>query len=190
MNVDEFGGLDGLDTPAIAALEPKPDEHRLVTRLANGSQVVVGKRKIQDRLQALLDGLDGTRYSAIVLLCTGEFPGLVGPGLFLDAQHIVDHGVAALCHGIDRLGLVLPLAGQIDEFHYTPPEGQQLIAADASPYEGDRLEQAGAELRGCDIVVMHCMGYSEAHRTIVAAASGAPVLLARHLVAAALTQLL
>jgi len=37
---------------------------------------------------------------------------------------------------------------------------------------------------------MHCMGYTEAQRGRVAAASGRPVLLARRLVASAVAQLL
>jgi protein AroM len=37
---------------------------------------------------------------------------------------------------------------------------------------------------------MHCMGYTEAQRAVVAEASGRPVLLARRMVASALSQLL
>jgi protein AroM len=63
------------------------------------------------------------------------------------------------------------------------------MATHASPYISGRLEKAAKELRGTDIIVMHCMGYSEAMRETVAKVSGRPVLLARRLVAAAVAQL-
>lgn len=188
--VREIGALDGLDAEEVAALAPAADEARLVTRMADGSQAVVSKAWVQRRLQELLDGMTADADAVVVLLCTGEFPGLHAPGLFLDAQHLVDHGVAALCGGMRRIGLLLPLAEQADEFHWRPAAHQELRAAFASPYAGDRFDEAGAELADCDVVVMHCMGYTEEQRGRVAAASGRPVLLARRLVSSAVTQLL
>ena len=41
-----------------------------------------------------------------------------------------------------------------------------------------------------DLIVMHCMGYTEAMRRRVAAITGKPVLLARRVVADAVAQLL
>jgi len=188
--VRERGALDGLDAGAVAALAPAPGEERLVTRMADGSQAVVGKAKMQARLQGLLDGLGRDPSAVTVLLCTGAFPGLRGPGIFLDAQHLVDHGVAALCAGMERIGLLLPAAEQAAEFHWRPAVHQELRASWASPYVGDRFDEAARELSGCDAVVMHCMGFTEDQRRRVARASGRPVLLARRFVAAAVAQLL
>ncbi len=188
--IREVGALDGLDSAAVAALGPAPGEARLVTRMADGSQAVVGKSKMHARLQGVLDGLGRDPSAVTVLLCTGEFPGLRGPGVFLDAQHLVDHGVAALCAGMARVGLLLPAAEQADEFHWKPAPHQELSVTWASPYVGDRFDEAARELSGCDAVVMHCMGFTEEQRTRVARASGRPVLLARRFVAAAVAQLL
>lgn len=188
--VRELGALDGLGAAAVAALAPRAGEPRLVTRMADGSQAVVGKPWMHVRLQELLDRQPHDASALTVLLCTGEFPALRGPGIFLDAQHLVDHGVAALCDGLGSVGLMLPLAEQAEDFHWRPAPHQVLRVAHASPYEGDRFEAAASELSGCDAVVMHCMGYTEAQRRRVAAASGRPVLLARRLVASALSQLL
>jgi protein AroM len=159
------------------------------------------------RLQEILDGIrtpsavegtpgpqarqpDDPGGEATVLLCTGDFSTLRGPELFLDAQHLVDHGVDALCHGARSVGMLVPLARQEDEHHYAPPPGQRLRTAHASPYEDDDFEAVGRSLSECGLIVMHCMGYTEAQRTAVARGSGRPVLLARRLVAAALGQLL
>ncbi len=190
VRVEEVGALDGMDARAIAAHAPGTGDERLVTRLADGRQAVVSKAWMQRRLQEILDGREADPSAVVVLLCTGEFSGLRAPGLFLDAQHLVDHGVAALCSGMRRIGVILPLAEQEDEFHYRPGPEQELRTTFASPYEGDRFDAAGAELAGCDVIVMHCMGYTEEHRRRVAAASGRPVLLARRLVRSAVAQLL
>jgi protein AroM len=188
--IREVGALDGLDASAVAALAPAPGEARLVTRMSDGSQAVVARAKMHDRLQEILDGLGRDPSAVTVLLCTGEFAGLRGPGVFLDAQHLVDHGVAALCAGMGKVGLLLPAAEQAGEFHWKPAPHQEVRATWASPYVGDRFDEAARELSGCDAVVMHCMGFTEEQRRRVVAASGRPVLLARRFVAAAVAQLL
>jgi protein AroM len=187
---EEIGALDGWTPEAANRHAPTPGEDRLVTRLGDGVQVVLRRDWVQDRLQGILDALDPAPFTAVVLLCTGSFPGLRGPGLFLDAQHLVDFGAAGLCAGARRVGILLPLAEQARGFHLSLPGSAELLFSHASPYEGDRFEEAGGELASADLVVMHCMGYTGAHRERVARASGRPVLLARRLVAMALANLL
>lgn len=198
VEVRELGALDGLDDDAIGALGAGPDDQALVSRLRDGTQVVLGKRWVSERLQRLLDGIDPSATDsgaasppeATVLLCTGDFPGLRGRGLFLDAQHLVDHGVDALSQRASTVGVLVPLHRQEGEHHYAPSGGRRLRTAHATPYGDDDFVAAGRALSDCDLVVMHCMGYTEAQRGAVAEGSGRPVLLARRLVASALAQLL
>ncbi len=124
-----------------------------------------------------------------VLLCTGAFPDLRPSGLVIRAQAVVDHLAAALAAGAERVGILVPLEEQTrwagDHMTGTP-----VTVSHASPYRPDRLETAAHELAGADLIVMHCMGYTEAMRATVAAVTGRPVLLARRAVAAAIAQLL
>jgi protein AroM len=60
----------------------------------------------------------------------------------------------------------------------------------ASPYEGDRFLEAGRELACCDVIVMHCMGYTAAMRRKLAEGAGVPTISAPELVAGVLRQLL
>ncbi len=227
----EFGVLDGLDPDEIRALRPDAGGRHLVTRLRGGAQAVLDKDRIEARLRDLLGTIDPGDFLVLTLLCTGEFSTLSWPGLFLESQRIVDHGVAALAGGAPRLGVLVPLEEQTGEFHYRPRPGQEVRTAFASPYtdtphrgrptalhpdeprrvdsagrratgESDRARRADDEpaadpfasaaraLASADLVVMHCMGYTEAHRRRVAALTGRPVLLARRMVAAALGQIL
>lgn len=186
----EYGALDGLGGDEIGALAPAGGQHRLVTRLRDGSQAVVAKERIAERLERLFRRLRPGGHDAVVLLCTGHFDGLhPPPGIFLEAQRLVDDAVAAFAAGAGSIGVMVPLARQMDEFHYAPREGQVVRMAHASPYDGDRLAEAGRELAGADLIVMHCMGYTESMRDTVVEAAGKPVLLARRVVGAAVAQL-
>ena len=189
IQVQEFGALDGQPEEVIERLRPEAPDYRLITRLGDGRQAVVRKSWIARRLQDMLDGIDPEDYLAVVLLCTGEFSDLHFDGLFLDAQHLVDHGTDAICAGAHRIGVLLPLIEQSQEFHYNTRPDQELRFAAASPYEGDEFPAAAQALSDCDVIVMHCMGYTEAQRTSLVALTGKPVLLARRLVGAGIAQI-
>lgn len=190
VEAEEFGALDDLSREEIAAMYPPPGERSLATRLRDGSEVVIGKRQTQEKLQRLVDRLDGQGYDAITLLCTGYFPELHSKTLFVEAQRVVDATVDALSLSCRNLGLMVPLKRQIEESHVAPTEERRVTGAFYSPYGEDRLEQATRELDGCDLIVMHCMGYTEAMRARAVAVTDTPVLLARRIVAGAVQQLL
>lgn len=183
----EVGVLDGLGRDAIARLAPAAGEHTLVSRLVDGAEVTLGKPAVQRRLQAIMDDLDARGFFLIVLLCTGTFPGLRSRTLLVEAQRVVDHTVAALSE--DRtVGVMVPLPQQVDEVHVAG-DHRSLVFAHASPYSDQRFEEAARELGKVDLIVMHCIGYSEAMRQRVAAVVDTPILLARRLVAGAVAQL-
>src|SRR5262249_52962223 len=69
----QAGALDGLGHAEIAALAPTGDEFPLITRLRDGTSVVIGKERIIGRVQACLDDL-GREASAFAIMCTGKFP--------------------------------------------------------------------------------------------------------------------
>ena len=189
VEIREFGALDPLTRADITALAPGTGEHRLITRLRDGTEVAVAKAAIQDRLQALFDDLDTQGFDFIVLLCTGYFEHLHSRTLLVEAQRVADHLTQALVEGASRIGVLVPSAQQMGELHAIVPGEIEVKAAFASPYSGDRFALAGRELADCDVIVMHCMGYDEAMRAKVAQASGRPVLLAQRMLAAAVAQL-
>ncbi|WP_439682828.1 AroM protein [Cupriavidus oxalaticus] len=189
---EEFGILDDLDTDQIAALAPADDEYRFASRLRDGSQAVMGKPVAEAMLARLMASLDDGRFDALVPLCTGTaLPPM--RTLVIEPQQVVDHLTVALAQGCKRLGIVLPLEGQVGSFHLIEPVSCELRVTHASPYTDTgtgRFAQAGETLRGCDLVVMHCMGYTEAMRAEVARHAGAPALLSNRMVARLLGQVL
>ena len=196
----EFGALDGMSLAEVATLRPAPGQDSLCTRMQDGTEVVIGKRATGERLQALFDRLDTQGFDAITLLCTGYFEHLESKTLLIEAQRVVDATVDAFSLGCRNLGVMLPLARQLQEFHVQSHEGRQVTATHYSPYssnspaeglaEDPELARAARDLAACDLVVMHCMGYTEAMRQRVAERVDTPVLLARRIVAGALQQVI
>jgi protein AroM len=195
VQINEFGALDGLDAAALAAMAPRDGEYRFATRLRDGAQIQLNAAAAEARLAAVMQQADGAGYDVLVPLCTGT---AIAPmrTLVVEPQQVVDHLVAGLSQHCRKVGLVVPLAEQVDFFHMAVPLSCETQVVHASPYEADagqaarNFAQAGQALASCDLIVMHCMGYAERMRQAVAQASGRPVLLSNRLVAQALSQLL
>jgi protein AroM len=186
----EFGALDGMSAAEIAAVAPRPGEGSLATRLKDGGEAVVSKEWAEVGLQHIFDHIDAAGFDLLVLLCTGHFPKLRSRTLMVEAQRVVDGFVDALAVDGCRLGVMVPLARQVGEFHVHGNEKRDVMLTHFSPYAGDRLERAIEELADRDMIVMHCMGYDEAMRARVAARTTRSVVLARRVVAGAIAQLI
>ena len=186
----EIGLLDRLSREEIARLAPSGEGYRLVSRLRDGSEVVVAKEWAERRLQEVVYEIDDDGFDLIVLLCTGSFPQLRSRTLLVEAGRVVDHLVDALSEDGRVVGLMLPNAKQVGAYQRSSNGQAPTIATHASPYAGSRLAEAVADLKEADLIVMHCMGYDAAMKTEVARLAGKPVLLSRGLVAATVQQLL
>jgi protein AroM len=186
IEVIEAGMLDDLSPAEIDALRPAAGAPVIVSRLRDGSEVVMDHRKVAARLQPLIDAHEDA--DILVLLCTGSFPSLSARSPLVRAGSVVDDQVAALGRFGQRIGVMVPGAAQVR--HYHDKASGKTIAAYASPYGRPRWREAVDELFDADVIVMHCMGYDRAMREHVAALSGKPTLLSRSLVASAVAELL
>ena len=189
LDVEEHGALDALSDEDIDALAPNGREPRLVSRLRDGSGVVVRASFVEDRVVALAKELDG-RVDFVVLLCTGHFPAIDTRIPCLRAQAIVDHALAAFADSGCRLGVLVPLREQAENFALPLLQKGSFAIAHASPYEGSGLPAAARSLADCDVLALHCMGYTRAHQKTVETETARPALLARELVATAVSRLL
>jgi protein AroM len=112
----------------------------------------------------------------------------------VEAQKIVDKCLEALVDDRRTLGIVVPLAEQMDQAqqslsHLTP----KIDVATASPYGPlEAVQKAAAKLyqNRVDLVVLHCMGFSSDHRQVMRAVTQKPVLVANSIVARTLAELL
>lgn len=185
----EVGMLDGLSREEIAAHAPRDDGARLVSRLTDGTEVLLDKSWVEGRLQEAVAELDRGGFHLIVLLCTGNFPKLHSKTLLVESGRVVDHMVDALSEDGRTVGLMVPNEAQVGHFARSAPGAPTTVASHASPYTDRRFAEATRDLAPADFIVMHCMGYDLAMRAQVAELSGKPVLLSRAVVASAVMQL-
>jgi protein AroM len=194
IEIMEAGALDGLSLEEVKRFYPKGRDYILCTRMSDGTEVVVAKRFIIPRVQKCIDLLTQRGAEIIVFICTGHFPPFSSKRLFVEAQKIVDHFILALHGENERMGLLIPLSDQIEQVRrkYRRLKGEMIIRS-ASPYASeDEVTQTAKELKKADphLIVMHCMGYTQAMKKKVIEITGKPTILARSLVARTVKELI
>jgi protein AroM len=190
VEVEEFGVLDGMSADELDAIRADEGEHSFATRMADGAEIVTSTLRTEAKLNLLLERIDQKGFDLIVLLCTGTKIEPLKNTLVVEAQRIVDSTVDALAVSARQLGVILPLERQVKDFadRHVFSGNPRLVAA--SPYAGDDPAERARGLDGCDLVVMHCMGYSKAMLEAVRETVDAPVLLSRRLVAGVVRQMI
>jgi protein AroM len=190
----EAGALDGLTLEEVKRFYPKGGDYILCTRMSEGTEVVVAKRFIIPRVKECIDFLTEKGAETIVFICTGHFAPFSSKRLFIEAQKIVDHFLLALHGENERMGVLIPLSDQIKQARkkYDRLKGKITIKA-ASPYASeDEISIAAEALKRADphVIIMHCMGYTQAMKKRVMEITGKPTVLARTLVARTLKELI
>jgi protein AroM len=188
------GVLDGMSRAEIdASYRPEPGEAVLVTRLADGSEVVLSRRRMREGVQRGLVALEAAGCGVILLLCTGTFDGLGCQKAWLvEPDHIIPGMVAGLVER-RQLGIIVPIAGQIEsECEKWRALPRPPIFAAVSPYTAppEAVGAAGAELkaRGAAAILLDCIGFTERHRTALSPLD-LPVILSNAVVAKAVGEL-
>jgi protein AroM len=179
------GALDGLTLAEIKEIEPKAGDYVLVTRLRDGTEVRIAERHIEERMKACVRKLEEDGAEIIVQFCTGEFPSLTSRKLLLKPDVLLEHLIPAIV-GKGCLGAVVPHESQIAAMEKKwGKTGLKVVCTAASPYSGKPAdyERAGRELaeKGADLIVLDCIGFTQAMKKIFRAASGRPVILPRTL---------
>jgi protein AroM len=195
VDILEAGALDGLTRDEIDGLAPRGDDEILVTRLADGSAVFVGKSPIIPRVEARIAALEDRGVALNVLLCTGAFPPLAARRPLLEPQPLL-LGLLRATTFPGRLGVLTPSARHVPQTaERWRAAGFDAVVAPLSPYEEEdaaAVTRAAAALRagGAGLVVMDCIGFRRKTRDEVAHLVGAPALVANLLVARVAAELL
>ncbi|MFQ6071011.1 MAG: AroM family protein, partial [Candidatus Aminicenantales bacterium] len=159
--VEEAGALDELSSSKIRKLQPASGEFPLVTRLRDGSSVVVGRRKIIPLLQHKIDELENRGVSLVGFLCTGDFPGLRSSLPILFPSKLLYHLAMAIQIPGPML-VVAPLPEQEESLRERwERTGRQVFFLALNPYttsRGIQLSEIVSE-RDYSLVVLDCIGY-------------------------------
>ena len=195
VEIVEAGALDGLSREQIAPLAPEGDDEILVTRLADGSPVFVGKTQDHSPHRGADRRARGPRHALNVLLCTGEFPKLAARRPFLEPQQLLLGLLRAMTFP-GRLGVLTPSERHVPQTTARwRASGFDAHVAPLSPYEENdpaAVRRAADALRAgnAGLVVMDCIGFRRKTRDEIAALTGAPTLVANLLVARVAAELL
>ena len=76
LDIEERGALDGLSREEIARARPGETDERLVSRLRDGTEVLLEAEWVHHRVEEIVRELDDGGIDLFVVLCTGRFPGL------------------------------------------------------------------------------------------------------------------
>ena len=192
--VIEHGALDGLSLTEVNEYAPESGMLPLVTRMRDGTEVIVAKEKLLPRLNKVVMALDDQGVDMILLLCNGDFPVFDTRCLVIEPQRLVDRCVAGLLRERHRLGVLVPVPEQENwvrrRLEAVKPN---LTVAVASPYEGEKaLETACRVFRdnACDLIVLYCMGFNRQLGEKVRTLCDTPVMVSSTIVARILGELL
>lgn len=195
--VRHTGVLDGLTRPQVETrFGAAPGAATLLSRLADGRPVTLDARAVYDGLQLRVDQVEGEGADVVVLLCTGEFPGLrTRRARLVEPDVLVTGYVATVLRGT-RVGIIVPLPQQVAEARSKwRPVVPEPAFSTASPYADDAqdlITAARAHVEaGAGALMLDCMGYGHRHhRALRAAGIDVPVLTPGAVVGAALGPLL
>ena len=185
----EFGVLDDVPDAALPGMAPPPGRPALHTRLDDGREAVIPHELAMDGIRRIYDRLDPGDFDVAVALTSGLSLDFARRLPLLHGQNAVDTWIDALVLDNDRMGQILPLRRQIDEWMardgFAP---RHLFRHMASSQDG--LEDAARSLRHCELIVMNSVGYTEAMQQRAAAAAGRPVVSLRRIFAGVIALLL
>ncbi len=178
----EMGALDNLSQKEIERLKPEKEDFPLLTRLRNGSAVVIGKRNITPLVQDLVKRLDKAQVDFSILLCTETFPGLRSVKLLLQPSKILIHAVLSLLDE-GRILVLSPLKEQMAKVEEKwKKTALEVTTSHLNPYArlGDLKHPfLKLENKALDLVVLDCIGYNLKIKKMVKEIIRKPVILPR-----------
>jgi protein AroM len=191
IEIIEAGALDGLSLQEVRKLAPQAGDHTLVTKMADGTTVLLAKRHADRLVQEQIRKLE-SKVAAILIICTGEFPELSSQVPLLKTQPILHHTVKAIAPA--KVGVIIPEPEQLEMCQdMWKASGLDPVAVAGSPYGDESLliaaAQALAEQPDVELIVMDCIGFTKKMKQLVQDITNKPVILPRTLVARILAEL-
>lgn len=188
----QAGALDGMTLEQVKALCPDGSGVPLVSRMRDGTAVTLQEDKILPLMQQRITELEAMGVSAILIMCTGEFPECFTAGVPIVYPSKVICGIVGGLNNISRIGVVTPDSSQIEDIKRKwEPIVPTVVPVIWNPYTDKRSETATRQLREAqvDIAVMDCFGYTHAMQSYASEAIGKPVILSRTMVARVLLEI-
>lgn len=190
----EYGVLDGYTLEQVndlfAAKEGYP---RLVTRMKDGTQVIVDEGLVYEKMQECIKRIE-KKVDAIVLLCTGDFSKLTSTIPLITPKPYINSLVNTFSKN-KKIGVLIPdESQQLQVTKWWNDVGIEIESIAISPYlEVESLSEKIAVLKDrldIDCVVLDCMGYSKKMKEVVSKATNNTTILPRTFIARIVNELI
>ncbi|RLG48684.1 MAG: hypothetical protein DRN90_03220 [Thermoproteota archaeon] len=180
----EAGALDNISDEQIMLLKPEKKDEMLVSRLRDGRQVILGKKKLIPLLNDAVVRLHSVGAKIAFLLCTSTFDFSSAPIPVIQPGRIMRNLIGLLLSNEGKLGLVVPLEDQKQQITEVWKRFvRDIKVITLSPYRGHELQPRELEfLKDRDLIVMDCMGYRLEHERLIRRHTKRPVLLPKRLI--------
>ena len=193
----EAGALDDFTLDEISRkLSPEPGHTVYVSRLRDGTQVMISREKIIPLVKEKIRKLEELGADLIVLLCSGEFPRFESRVPVIYPRELLVSCVRGIS-ATRPIAVVIPLREQEE---YAKKKWIEIMGNDnflvvsLSPYASslDDFERLAEKLslEKPSLVIMDCIGYTLKQKKVLREKLGAPVVTTRGITAAFVKELL
>ncbi len=187
----ECGALDELSEEEIARLYPTQGDYILVSRLRDGKEVKMARKKVIPLVQKCIDKLE-REVEVNLLFCTGEFPEFHHKKPFFEPSHIIKNIVKSIIKE-GKIGVFIPNENQVNEAKERwGRDGYKVEVFPLSPYrEGEKLKAVveNMDFSGLRILIFDCVGYTKNMEKTVRKYTNLPILLPRTIVSSLIANL-
>ncbi len=183
----EYGALDQYTLKEVMdILKPQPGHEVLVSRMRDGTQVMLDGDQITDLVQKCVDQAEKDGIDGIIIMCTGSFHDIKHKIPVIIPQSILHSTVKNVAHG-KKVGIITPDQSQVEQvISWWRESGVETEVVSGSPFINmDAVTYAARELNCKDVslICLDCMGYTIEMKNQVSEITGKPVILPRTLVA-------
>ena len=180
-DITEFGALDGLTIEEVATLAPKEGEERLISRMADGEEVVCSHAAIEQRLADLFARIDADEFDAILMLCSGKLAEASHTLPVFSPFETLNAEIAERRARGEVIGMISPLAEQMGKNEALFDKPEEARFAHATPYGEGEFEAVGEQLKDTDVIIMNCMGFDSEMAARVEKTAAVPTLTVRQI---------
>ena len=191
IKIVECGALDNLSEREIEDIQPGPGDYVLVSRLRDGQEVRMARKKVIPLVQNCIYKLE-QEVDLNLLFCTGEFPEFHFSKPFFEPSYIIRNVVRSVIRS-GNIGVFIPNENQLDEAKKRwGGKDYNVKVFPISPYkEKDKLPQIleNIDFNGLSILIFDCVGYTKEMEFVLRRYTDLPIILPRTLVTSLIVNL-
>lgn len=191
ISIVEIGVLDNYSLEEVQKeFAVKHNTPRLVTRMRDGTQVIIDEEKIIKELDKLILEFE-QKVDLVLLLCTGKFPEFKSNKTLIIPKPIVYSLVRVISKG-KKIGVVIPDISQKEYItKWWNDANVNIETCVCSPYRNDNaIDNINFVDKKIEYIVLDCMGYSIKMKDKIEKITGKHVILPRTLLASVINELI